>query len=46
MLELKRLNGGYGRAQVLFDLDLELPIREIHRHHRTFFFCKRMQPFG
>ncbi len=24
MLELKRLNAGYGRAQILFDLDLEL----------------------
>src|SRR5688572_18355533 len=29
MLELKRLNGGYGRAQVLFDFDLELRAGEV-----------------
>ena len=29
MLELKRVNAGYGRAQVLFDLDLELKAGEI-----------------
>ena len=29
MLELRRLNGGYGRAQVLFDFDLELRAGEV-----------------
>jgi branched-chain amino acid transport system ATP-binding protein len=29
MLELKRVNAGYGRAQVLFDLDLELKAGEV-----------------
>ena len=29
MLELKRLSSGYGRAQVLFDFDLELPAGEV-----------------
>lgn len=29
MLEVKRLNAGYGRAQVLFDLDLELQEGEV-----------------
>jgi branched-chain amino acid transport system ATP-binding protein len=29
MLELKRLNAGYGRAHVLFDLDLELRAGEV-----------------
>jgi len=29
MLELKRVNAGYGRAQVLFDLDLELNAGEV-----------------
>src|SRR5260221_14048405 len=29
MLELKRLNSGYGRAQVLFDFDLELRSGEV-----------------
>jgi branched-chain amino acid transport system ATP-binding protein len=29
MLDLKRLNGGYGRAQVLFDFDLELRAGEV-----------------
>jgi len=29
MLELRRVSGGYGRAQILFDLDLELRAGEI-----------------
>jgi len=29
MLELRRLNAGYGRAQVLFDFELELPAGEV-----------------
>ena len=29
MLELKRLNAGYGRAQVLFDFSLELAAGEV-----------------
>ena len=29
MLELRRLNAGYGRAQVLFDLELELHAGEV-----------------
>ena len=29
MLELRRISGGYGRARILFDLDLELRAGEV-----------------